>query len=411
MNRRDFLVRTARASLLIASGTLPGVPRLVAADEPRAGAEVPGASPGRVTLFLAGDVMTGRGIDQALPHSVDPRLHEAHVTDARRYVELAEEANGPLARPLPYEAVWGDALAELERVAPDVRIVNLETSVTTHHEPWPGKVIHYRMHPHNVPLLTTAGLDVCVLGNNHVMDWGVAGLRETLDALQEAGLGTAGAGRDQEEAATPAIVDSASGRLLVFSYGTPSAGVPGAWQAAEDRPGVNLLADLSLARADEVAEHVRAHREEGDRVVVSLHWGGNWGHAVPAERRSFAHRLVDAGAADVVHGHSSHHPQGLEVYGGRLILYGAGDLLNDYEGIGGRSEFRGDLTLLYFPVLDASGRLLSLEMTPMRIRNFGLVRAAGEEVAWLARTLDRESRTFGTGVHRIDDGRLAVAWE
>lgn len=85
----------------------------------------------RVTLFLAGDVMTGRGIDQILAAPSDPRLHESYVRDARVYVQLAERVNGPVPRRVNPEYVWGTALELLERVSPAVRVVNLETSVNT----------------------------------------------------------------------------------------------------------------------------------------------------------------------------------------------------------------------------------------------------------------------------------------
>lgn len=114
--------------------------------------------------------MTGRGIDQILPHPVDPRLYEPWVTDAREYVGLAERANGPVPRPVDFAYVWGDALAELDAAAPDLRIVNLETAVTRNDEPWLGKGINYRMHPENVACLAAARLDCCTLANNHVLD-------------------------------------------------------------------------------------------------------------------------------------------------------------------------------------------------------------------------------------------------
>jgi poly-gamma-glutamate capsule biosynthesis protein CapA/YwtB (metallophosphatase superfamily) len=364
-----------------------------------------------ITLFLAGDVMTGRGIDQVLPHSVDPRLHESYVKSAETYVELAEEASGPIPDSASYDYVWGDTLQELSRVSPDARIINLETAVTTSDDWWRDKGIHYRMHPENVRVLTAAGIDACTLGNNHVLDWGRAGLRETLSTLREAGLAAPGAGLDLDEAAAPAVLQTGSGRLLVFSWGAPSAGVPRSWQAGPDRPGVNLLPDLSPQTAQEVVDHVQAHRREGDRVVVSLHWGPNWGYDVPPAQRGFAHRLVDAGAADIVHGHSSHHPKGIEVRRGRPILYGCGDFLNDYEGIGGKERFRGELTLMYFPTLDDAGALTAFELVPMRIHRFRLECASEEEARWLSRTLDRESRPFGTRVEQVDGGRLALRWD
>src|SRR5512139_107010 len=92
------------------------------------GPEVIDSSPEKAPLikvFLCGDVMTGRGIDQALPYPCDPILYEPYVRNAKDYVYLAERANGPLRRPLSPAHIWGDALDELERVSPDFRIINL----------------------------------------------------------------------------------------------------------------------------------------------------------------------------------------------------------------------------------------------------------------------------------------------
>ncbi|HEX9182978.1 MAG TPA: CapA family protein [Burkholderiales bacterium] len=363
-----------------------------------------------LTFFLSGDVMLGRGIDQMLPHPVPPGLHEPYVRSALGYVELAERASGTLPRPVDFGYVWGDALEELRSRAPLARIVNLETAVTLSEDAWPGKGIHYRMHPRNAPCLAAAGVDCCVLANNHVLDWGHAGLAETLATLQRAGLRTAGAGRDAEAAAAPAAIEwAAGGRLLVFSCATPDCGVPPGWSAGPERPGVNLLADLSRQSCDAVARQVAAVRRPGDCVVVSIHWGGNWGYGVSREERAFAHRLIDAGAADVLHGHSSHHPRGMELYRGRAILYGCGDFINDYEGIGGHEAWRPELALMVFVTLagDCSG-VRELSLVPMRMRRFRLQRASDEEAAWLARTLDRESRELGACVELASVRELRV---
>src|SRR5690606_13198078 len=155
---------------------------------------------------LCGDVMLGRGVDQILPHPGDPALREEYIRDARDYVGLVEAVSGTVPRPVPFSWPWGDALRVLDEAAPDVRIVNLETSVTRSDAFAPGKAVHYRMHPANVPALTVARPDVCVLANNHVLDFGRPGLAETLDVLDGAGLRTAGAGRDTDAAHAPAVV-------------------------------------------------------------------------------------------------------------------------------------------------------------------------------------------------------------
>src|SRR5918999_5509217 len=170
-----------------------------------------------VTLFLCGDVMLGRGVDQILPHPGDPRLRESHLTDARAYVELAQD-RGPVPRSVDFSWPWGDSLQVLDEVAPDVRVMNLETSVTRSDEFAPGKGVHYRMNPANLPCLAAARPDVCVLANNHVLDFGRRGLAETLDALAGAGLRSAGAGRDIAAAGRPGIgPPRGGGRVVGFS--------------------------------------------------------------------------------------------------------------------------------------------------------------------------------------------------
>ncbi len=370
------------------------------------------SGPDPLTLCLCGDVMTGRGIDQALPHPGDPTLHENWVKNALDYVALAEKKNGRIPRPLDFSYIWGDALAILKRVAPEARIINLETAVTARGEPWPGKGIHYRMHPKNVACLTTAGIRCCVLANNHVLDWGRAGLVETLATLHAAKIKTAGAGRDPEEAAAPVeLPTSGKSRVLVFAFGHVSSGIRPTWSATEIRAGVNLLDDFSERNIERIANQVRSVKQPRDVVVASIHWGGNWGYRIPREQRYFARRLIDRAGVDVVHGHSSHHPKGIEVYDDRPILYGCGDFINDYEGIEGYEEYRDDLRLMYFPRLDrASGRLLSFEMVPMRIRRFRLERASSADARWLAETLDRESAPFGCAVELSAEKTLILRW-
>ncbi len=352
--------------------------------------------------------MTGRGIDQVLPHPSDPRIHEAVVNSARGYVELAERRNGPIPAPVDFDYVWGDALAELERARPDARIVNLETAVTRSDD-WLPKGINYRMHPTNVGCLTAAGIDCCVLANNHVLDWGPAGLVETLETLRGAGLRTAGAGRNAAGAAAPALLELAGGRrVVVFAFGSVTSGIPTDWAAAKGRPGVNLLEERSIP---EIAADVRRVKRPGDVVVASIHWGGNWGYGIPREHRVLANALVDEAGVDVVHGHSSHHPKGIEVREGKLILYGCGDFVHDYEGIRGHEQYRNDLVVMYLARLDPStGRIARLEMRPFQMRRFRLDRVSSEDAQWLRDTLDRECAKLGTRVDSTAAGGLELVW-
>lgn len=362
-------------------------------------------------LFLCGDVMTGRGIDQILAHPSQPLLHESYVHSALDYVRLAEHKAGPIARPASPEYPWGDALAELESRAARPRIVNLETAITTSDDAWPGKAVHYRMHPGNVACLQAAGIDCAVLANNHVMDWGRAGLTDTLAALDGAHIAHAGAGPDEASAAHAALLQRPSGgRVLVLALAMENAGTPAAWRASAGHSGVNLLEDWSVASRERIAAQVRKFRRAGDVVVVSIHWGPNWGYHIDPAQRAFARGLVESGEIDIVHGHSSHHPLGIELHAGKPILYGCGDFINDYEGIGGYDEYRPDLALMAFVSFDAGGSA-DLRLVPLRRSHFRLAYAREVDMAWLQAMFEDEGRALGTRVERsgLHELRLRAA--
>jgi poly-gamma-glutamate synthesis protein (capsule biosynthesis protein) len=199
--------------------------------------------------------------------------------------------------------------------------------------------------------------------------------------------------------------------VLVFAFGAESSGIPRAWAAGKNTPGVNLLTDLSWRTIERIAAIVEAAKKPGDIIVASLHWGSNWGYDIPREHMAFAHALIDGAGIDVIHGHSSHHPRAIEVYKRKLILYGCGDFLNDYEGIEGYEAFRDDLVLMYFITLyGGTGALDRLEMTPFQIRNFRLNRASSEDARWLRDVLDREARGFDLGIELTTDNRLRLLW-
>jgi poly-gamma-glutamate capsule biosynthesis protein CapA/YwtB (metallophosphatase superfamily) len=322
-------------------------------------------------LFLCGDVMTGRGIDY----------------------------------------IWGDAVEELDRAEPDFRIVNLETAITSADTPWPDKGIHYRMHPQNIGCLAAARIDACALANNHVLDWGYDGLSETLQTLDAVGIAHSGAGNDANEAMQPAVLNATDkGRALLFSFGSTSSGIPEDWKATSISPGVNLLDDLSEKTATRVRDQMQAYQQPGDLIVASIHWGGNWGYEIPREQIMFAHRLIEQGVA-VVHGHSSHHVKGIEVFKGRLILYGCGDFLTDYEGISGYEMFRGDLALMYLVEFDSSdGKLIAARLVPMQMRRFRLECASTEDAKWLCNLLNELGAPLGTWTRLDGCNSLTLEW-
>ena len=364
---------------------------------------------GLLTLFVCGDVMLGRGVDQILPHPGDPQLREPYMTDARQYVRLAELSSGPIPRPASFSWPWGDALEVLDDAAPDARVINLEASVTRSDDFSPGKAVHYRVNPDNLPSLMVGQPDACALANNHVLDFGRRGLEETLEALAGAGAKAVGAGRNVAEARQPTTVPVAGDRhVVVFSCGAASSGIPPNWAATETRPGVAFLPSLSDAVADDLIGRVHEVKRPGDVVVMSVHWGSNWGYHVDRDQVRFAHLLIDGGA-DLIHGHSAHHPRPVEVYRGKLILYGCGDFIDDYEGIGGYGEFRDDLRLLYLASLaQDTGTLDVLRMVPMQANKMRLRHASSRDGEWLRGILETISSGFGSQVSRMADGALLL---
>ncbi|MCW8384768.1 CapA family protein [Fluoribacter dumoffii] len=355
-------------------------------------------------MFLCGDVMTGRGIDQILTHPCEPQIYESYVRDARDYVRLAEDINGKIPLKNKGAYVWGDGLEELNARRPDFRLINLETCITKSNTPWPYKGINYRMHPKNIDVITSAHIDVCVLANNHILDWGKEGFLETLATLDNARISYAGAGKNLEKAIAPAIhfVPGFKGRTLVFSMGLTSSGIFKEWAATRERPGVWLLSDLGKHTINQIKSVIEYFRKTEDLCIVSIHWGGNWGYEIPESHQQFAHILIDELGVNIIHGHSSHHPIGIELYNQGLILYGCGDLINDYEGISGWEEFKSDLSLMYFLAFDAQLQLKQLELVPMVRKNFKLRYASKDECQWMTKKLVQCSREFKTSFE-LDD--------
>lgn len=337
--------------------------------------------------------MIGRGIDQILLHPSKPQLYEPYVTDAREYIFLAEQAHGKIIYPVNMNYIWGEALTLWKKFRPDVKIINLETAITQSDNYWPQKGIHYRMHPLNIGVLKAAGFDICTLANNHILDWGYAGLKDTMTALETANIKFSGIGENIEQAMEPTVFElPLKRRLLVFSAGTISSGVPPTWEATSKFSGLYYLPELSHDSLCFIAENIKRYKQPGDLIIFSIHWGSNWGYDIPESFRFFAHNLIDIAKVDVVFGHSSHHPRPIEMHQGKPILYGCGDFINDYEGIAGHEKYRDDLTFMYFLYFDVETlHFKKMTLIPLQIKKFSLHKANKKDSEWLLQTLNQYS--------------------
>ena len=370
-----------------------------------------------ICIGFVGDVMLGRGIDAILPNHVDGTIYESFMRDASGYVNLAIRHTGPLPQDELKERghyyIWGDLMETL--TIPDLMVVNLETALTTSEDYAKWKGIHYRAHPLNVQSLRAFGPNsIFTLANNHVLDWGVEGLKETIATLDEAQMKHVGAGLSFDDARVPAISTIQKRQVSVVAVGFLSAGVPKQWEAGRfNNSGVCYMEEPTKANAEEIMKQI----QNIDSIkVVSLHMGPNWNDKIPHTWRHFAHNLIDNGA-DVVVTHSSHHVKGIEVYKDRMISYGLGDFLNDYEGITGQGyeAYRQDLTCLYLPCLNVNGELQTIEIIPCKINHLKVQRATDEnDIGWICSALSREGKNLGTFCEKVQDRNgnmnLRIRW-
>jgi poly-gamma-glutamate synthesis protein (capsule biosynthesis protein) len=356
---------TRRAALAAGVATLAGCTGPVSrSPSPECPLTVPTDDP--VSVGFTGDVMLGRGVDE-------------------------EWRDGPPA------GVWGsmaDRLASL-----DALMINLECCVSDRGEPRPGRTYHFRARPDWArPALGAGNVTWASLANNHVLDFGRAALADTLDHLSDAGVARAGAGPDRDAALEPAAIEAGDLDVAVCAFTDQSP----SYAAAPDRPGT-AYADLDVADPESrrlVGEALdRALERDPDLVVASLHWGPNW-EVRPSERqRRFARWLVDRGV-DVVHGHSAHVIQGVEVHHGRPIIYDAGDFVDDYVV---KPDRHNDRSFLFELAFD-DGRADALRLVPVEIRDRAVHRAGKTAAAWLRDRMRTLCEPFETTVVRDGDG-------
>jgi poly-gamma-glutamate capsule biosynthesis protein CapA/YwtB (metallophosphatase superfamily) len=315
-----------------------------------------------VNLALTGDVMLGRGVAEALGDQMRP------------------------------EEPWGDVMPLLE--ASDLRIINLECSITDHERPWTRtpKVFHFSTPPSAIETLRAARIDACSLANNHTLDFEERGLLDTMKHLDAAGIRHAGAGRNREEAAAPAVLTvPADGTLrvalLAFTDNEPP------FAAGTDRPGTNYLpVSLEPDVLWRVERAVATVRELGaDTVVFSNHWGPNMVRRPREVFRRFARAVIDRGV-DIYCGHSAHVFQGVEIYRGKPILYDTGDFIDDYAV---DPRMRNDWSFL-FRVSVEEGTFERLDLTPVKLSYARVDLATGGERGKILDRMERLSAEMGT---------------
>lgn len=202
----------------------------------------------------------------------------------------------------------------------DLVFANLECPISDRGAP-EQKLYAFCARPFAVNALTAAGINLVSLANNHIRDHGTDALVDTLALLEAHGIASAGAGRDEAQARRGAALEVNGVRTAVLAFSAVfSHGYP-AWRAGPEKPGTLYYREREQFIAD-----IESARQWADVVIVSLHWGTEYTHRVNREQRETGRLAVDCGA-DLVLGHHSHMPQGIEIYRGKPIVYSLGNFL------------------------------------------------------------------------------------
>jgi poly-gamma-glutamate synthesis protein (capsule biosynthesis protein) len=279
----------------------------------------------------------------------------------------------------PPDHPWGNTLSVFQKA--DVRMANLECVISDRGNPWTvtPKVFHFRTDAKNVQALKIAQINAVSIANNHTLDFEYEAMFEMIKILDEAGISHAGAGANLEEASRPALWETKGIKIgfIAFTDNEPD------WEATDQRPGIFYVPiDVEDGRAKKLFEIVRHTRKEVDLLVVSAHWGPNWGYRPRQNHLPFGRALIDQGA-HIVFGHSCHVFQGIEIYQGRPILYSTGDFIDDYAV----DEIERNDESFIFMVEIGEEKIIKVQLYPTLIRNFQTRLAARSEAPKIARKM------------------------
>lgn len=282
----------------------------------------------------------------------------------------------PIIRADP-EAIYGDFLPILR--AADLRIVNCECALTKATTPvWKSGAV-FKGEPAHAAGLAAVPFDVACLANNHVLDYGVTGFRESLRVLARQGIKTVGAGLTEAGAHAPLTVRAGGQAVHIVNV-----------SEGEDLTAARGSAGVFGWDIPRAAALVRRLKARGGVVIVVAHCGLEYVPFPPPYVVAAFRALVDAGA-DCVAGHHPHVPQGIERWRGRPIVYSLGNFVF-YQATDLFHRKIGFCVMLRC----AGGRVTGLDLHPYRITDTGLRRLDAAERRVFTRTMARLSRPFRT---------------
>ena len=308
-----------------------------------------------INIGLAGDVMIGRTVDEIIS----------------RY---------------GYAYPWGNMLPLIRST--DITIINLETTLTNSNK-IVDKTFNFKASPDKIKTLTEANITAVNLANNHILDFSEEGLIETIRMLETANIKYTGAGMNDWEAARPIILTCRNRKIgmLGFTDNEPR------WRATPSQSGVNFINIFNHADQERALTSIQELKKEVDIAIISIHWGPNMKEKPDNAFVEFAHQMISHGA-DIIHGHSAHIFQGIEIFKNKLIIYDTGDFVDDYVV---DRFLRNDLSFFYMVKIDKN-EIYRLQLIPARISNYRMNYALGSDSRWCIERIQELSRDFGTQV-------------
>lgn len=341
----------------------------------------------------------------AMPNAVETAMTDAHENTVQVVLGgdvMLGRLVGERIRRQGHGYPLGGVAALLREA--DLAMVNLECAITSATEEWGGapKAFYFGAPPAAALSLAEAGVDCVTLANNHILDFDVAGLHDTLRALRAQGIGYAGAGEDADRAQAPLFLARNGIKFGMVAFCDHQAD----FAAGAHTPGMAYLDLTDEAAALAAFRRGLAHIMKGgaDWPILSLHWGPNRVDRPARHFRELAHAAIDMGFR-LLFGHSAHVFQGVEVYRGWPIFYAAGDLVDDYF-VG--PVFRNDHQLLFDLTLTRDA-LRAIRLHPVLIDECRATLASAEAYEYIAGRATALCAELGTRVERAD-GRLWLEW-
>ena len=282
-----------------------------------------------------------------------------------------------------YSYPWGNVQSLLYKN--DFNIINLETTLTTSTAKIP-KVFNFKATPDKVQTLTEGNITLATVANNHILDFFLEGMYETLTTLDNSGIKHVGAGKNEAEARKPAILEGKGIKIGILGCtdNEPT------WAAEPDKPGTNYI---KVGDTTRIKKDIQKLKKRVDIVIVSIHWGPNFREKPNPYFVDFAHTLIDSGA-DIIHGHSAHILQGIEIYKDKLIMYDTGDFIDDYAV---NPLLRNDYSALFLVCVSKEG-VHRLQLIPVIIKDMQVNKAYGKEYQAIIDRIRKLSQEFGTKV-------------